>query len=72
MRLIGRSDFASKLDVEDSDAGLGEMRDVIKVDELFEGLLAAILEPFCPYRFRCSRSARWATLVQRHRAAYEW
>ncbi|KAJ4836906.1 hypothetical protein Tsubulata_034697 [Turnera subulata] len=31
------------LDVEEQEAGSGEMRDVIKVDGLFEGLLAAVL-----------------------------
>jgi hypothetical protein len=60
------------LDVEDLEAGAGEMRDVIKVDELSEGLLAAILGPLCPHRFGCSGPARRVTLVHRQRAALEW
>uniref|UniRef100_A0A6N2M9W5 Uncharacterized protein n=1 Tax=Salix viminalis TaxID=40686 RepID=A0A6N2M9W5_SALVM len=72
VRFIGISVIASSLDVEELEAGPGEMRDVIKVDKLFEGLLAAILEPSRPLRFGSSWPARWATLVQRHRAAYEW
>jgi hypothetical protein len=48
------------------------MRDVIKVDKLFEGLLAAVLGPLHPHWFGSSRPARWAALVQRQRAAYEW
>lgn len=53
-------------------AGPGEMRDVIKVDELSEGLLAAVLGPVCPHGFGCSWPARWVTLVQRHGAALKW
>uniref|UniRef100_A0A6N2NIS5 Uncharacterized protein n=1 Tax=Salix viminalis TaxID=40686 RepID=A0A6N2NIS5_SALVM len=72
-RLLSTSEGQSaNLDVEELEAGPGEMRDVIKVDKLFEGLLAAILEPSRPLRFGSSWPARWATLVQRHRAAYEW
>ena len=72
MRFIGRSVIASNLDVEELEAGPGEMRDVIKVDKLFEGLLAAVLGPLHPHWFGSSRPARWAALVQRQRAAYEW
>ena len=64
--------FASISDVEVLEAGPGEMRDVIKVDELSEGLLAAILGQICPRRIGCSGPARWFTLVQRHGTAHEW
>lgn len=70
--LVGKGVITSILDVEELEAGPGEMRDVIKVDELSEGLLAAVLGQICPCRFGCSRPARWATLVQRHRSAHEW
>ena len=60
------------LDVEELEAvGRGEMRDVIKVDELSEGLLAAVFGTVCSYEFGCSRPARRASLVQRHRATLE-
>jgi hypothetical protein len=72
VRFIGGSVIASNLDVEELEAGPGEMRDVIKVDKLFEGLLAALLGPLRSHRFGSSWPARWATLVQRHRTAYEW
>lgn len=64
--------IASILDVEAFEAGPGEMRDVIKVDELSEGLLAAFLGPVWTRRFGCSWQTRRATLVQRHWAAHEW
>ena len=70
--MVVEGGIASILDVEDLEAGPGEMRDVIKVDKLTEGLLGAILGQLCPLGFRCSRPARWITLVQRHRAAHEW
>lgn len=55
--------IASILDVEAFEAGPGEMRDVIKVDELSEGLLATILGRICKCRFRCSWQTRRITLV---------
>lgn len=70
--MVGESGIASISDVEELEAGPGEMRDVIKVDKLSEGLLGTVLEPLRPHRFGCSRSARWTTLVQRHRSAHEW
>lgn len=69
--LVG-GDFASILDVEALEAAPGEMRDVIKVDELSEGLLATILGPICTARFGCCWQTRWVTLVQRHWATLEW
>lgn len=70
--VIGRVDIASILDADELQAGLGEMRDDIKVDELSEGLLAAVLGQICPQGFGCSGPARWIILVQRHWAAHEW
>ncbi|KAH7546113.1 hypothetical protein FEM48_Zijuj01G0166100 [Ziziphus jujuba var. spinosa] len=39
------------------------MRDVIKVDELLEGLFSAEVESICSYGFRCWRSPRWAFMA---------
>lgn len=60
--LVGRG-IASILDVEALDAGAGEMRDVIKVDELSEGLLATIFGRICTRRFGGIWQARRITLV---------
>lgn len=70
--MVSESGIESISDEEELEAGPGEMRDVIKVDKLSEGLLGTILGPLCPRRFGCSRPARWTTLVQRHRSAHEW
>lgn len=64
--------ITSILDVEVQEAGWGEMRDVIKVDELSEGLLAAVLGPVCSHGFGFGRPARRVVMVQRYRAAHQW
>ena len=60
------------IDVENSEAGVGEMRDVIGVDELPAGLLVAVIRTLCPHRLRCFRAAGRAALVQGLGTALEW
>ncbi|KAL6011794.1 hypothetical protein ACLOJK_002260 [Asimina triloba] len=50
---------------------LDEMRDVIRVDELSEFLLAPVVRSPCSRRIRSPGTPRWASLVQRHRPALE-
>lgn len=64
--------FASILDVEELEVSRGEMRDVIKVDRISEGLLAALFGPVFALGFRYCGPAGWTSLVQRHRTALDW
>lgn len=73
--ILRRIDAASILDVEELEAGSGAMRDVIKLDELPEGLLAAM----CRWSlaswgqwFRFGWLPRWATLVQGPWPPHQW
>ena len=60
-------------DLDDNFEGcLDEMRDVIGVDELFEGLFSAKVGSICSRRVGCRGSARRAIVVQRQWTALEW
>lgn len=63
MQILNIGSFFILLDVEKLVEGLDEMRDVISIDELSEGLLATIIKSTHSCGFRWHGPARRASLV---------